>query len=472
MRLPRICILLILFSFASCEVQDDEDTSAVFLEAAKSFFSNKENLDGIQGLANAFIPDTGRQASEAFDGKANLDGIGQIVSGIGSLFAGGQGRQGADYYSVIGSVLDSVLNPSKSAKRTTREAEEKHEPSIDMESVMNIGSMLLGQGGNSDFLLGFLPMVMQNLGGGGNDVEGGPRKKHDHSDHSWYMPPVLEQLHVMWDHFSNSELGQTLWKNSGLSQFVDQMTDATGRVQYEKLMDSFENPMLRRRWIRGLTNYVGEWISHISDPQIQQRYLNTMQFVGNSFLKAQGFPKVAMFDATRPAESLSRLADAVAKRHLGIKFESSQYIKPAVAYIQELVTLASERGFIMSRMNAREISNRLSDVINHDIVDPVLKTYRAYKWSIKRPECASQILCTINEKNGQDKRQSRLRSSLLKMTSYPAAFAVSNKLGTTFWTLYGAIAEHDRCVQKYPADCSDFHEEEIRVTTESVHSEL
>lgn len=247
-----------------------------------------------------------KQASEAFDGKANLDGIGQIVSGIGSLFAGGQGRQGADYYSVIGSVLDSVLNPSKSAKRTTREAEEKHEPSIDMESVMNIGSMLLGQGGNSDFLLGFLPMVMQNLGGGGNDVEGGPRKKHDHSDHSWYMPPVLEQLHVMWDHFSNSELGQTLWKNSGLSQFVDQMTDATGRVQYEKLMDSFENPMLRRRWIRGLTNYVGEWISHISDPQIQQRYLNTMQFVGNSFLKAQGFPKVAMFDATRPAESLSR----------------------------------------------------------------------------------------------------------------------------------------------------------------------
>lgn len=67
------------------------------------------------------------------------------------------------------------------------------------------------------------------------------------------------------------------------------------------------------------------------------------------------------------------MADAVAKRHLGIKFESSQYIKPAVAYIQELVTLASERGFIMSRMNAREISNRLSDVINHDIVDPVLK---------------------------------------------------------------------------------------------------
>lgn len=53
--------------------------------------------------------------------------------------------------------------------------------------------------------------------------------------------------------------------------------------------------------------------------------------------------------------------------------DSLQYIKPAIAYVQELVTLASDKGFIMSRVNAREISNRLSEMINHDIVDPMLK---------------------------------------------------------------------------------------------------
>ena len=472
MWLPRTCILLILLGLGNCEKHEDEDASTVFLEAAKSFFANKDNVNGLQGLASAFVQSTaGRQVNEVFGEKSSLDGVGQIISGIGTLFADNENRQGIDY-SVLGSVLDSVMNSNKNTKRTARDVEQKQEPGIDLEGLLNMGSMLFNQNGNSDFVLGLLPMLFQNIDGGGNEVDGEPGKLHDHSGHSWYMPPVLEHLHVMWDHFSNSELGQALWKNSGLSEFVKQMSDPKGRVHYEKILDSFENPALRRRWIRGMTNYIGEWISYVSDPQIQQRYLNTAQFVGNSFLKSQGFPKAAMFDAIRPVESLSRLVNAVAKRHLGMSVDSLQYIKPAIAYVQELVALASDKGFIMSRVNAREISNRLSEMINLDIVDPMLKSYRAYKWSIKRPQCASQILCTINEVNEQDSSQSPLRRGLLRVTSFPAAWAVSNKLGSSFWVLYGAIMEHDRCIQKYPADCTEFHEEEIRVTTESTHSEL
>lgn len=71
--------------------------------------------------------------------------------------------------------------------------------------------------------------------------------------------------------------------------------------------------------------------------------------------------------------SILRLVNAVGKRHLGMKIDSSLYIKPAVSYIKELIALASEKGFIMSRVNAREISNRLSDTINNDIINPVLK---------------------------------------------------------------------------------------------------
>ena len=105
-------------------------------------------------------------------------------------------------------------------------------------------------------------------------------------------------------------------------------------------------------------------------------------------------------------------------------------------------------------------------------INPMLQSYRAYKWAIKMPQCASQILCTINERNEQDTEQPRLRSILLKATSFPAGWAVSYKLGTNFWILYGAIMEHDKCTQRYPADCTDFHEEEIRIKTENIHSEL
>lgn len=56
-----------------------------------------------------------------------------------------------------------------------------------------------------------------------------------------------------------------------------------------------------------------------------------------------------------------------------MKIDSSQYIGPAIAYIQELVNLASEKGFIMSRISARELSNKLSNTINNDIMEPILR---------------------------------------------------------------------------------------------------
>ena len=68
--------------------------------------------------------------------------------------------------------------------------------------------------------------------------------------------------------------------------------------------------------------------------------------------------------------------NAVAKRHINMKIDSIQYIKPAIAYIQELMNLASEKGFIVSRINARELSNRLSDTINNDLIGPMLKVNR------------------------------------------------------------------------------------------------
>ena len=59
-----------------------------------------------------------------------------------------------------------------------------------------------------------------------------------------------------------------------------------------------------------------------------------MQFVGNGFLKAQGYHKGQLFDPARPAESLSHLINAVFKRQFGLKVNSATYIKPATAYIQ------------------------------------------------------------------------------------------------------------------------------------------
>lgn len=58
---PRLCILLILLVVAKSDGHEDEDPSSVFLEAVKSFFANKENINGLQGLAKAFLHSDGRK---------------------------------------------------------------------------------------------------------------------------------------------------------------------------------------------------------------------------------------------------------------------------------------------------------------------------------------------------------------------------------------------------------------------------
>ncbi|XP_014230721.1 uncharacterized protein LOC106655049 [Trichogramma pretiosum] len=476
--------LLVFLAIASCVIgQHEDDTTNAFMEAASALLENQEAIGGLQGVAKAFMQsDGGKQGS--------ADGLGQIISGIGSLMAATQGGQsgvgqnsgpgaGIDL-SMIGNLigglssLSSAASPSHSHQKRSmhhENAAESSEGGFDFNSMINIASAFMGQTGNAEGVMGLLPLVL-NTFSGNTDKNG----HTDHSDHSWYMPPILENIHLMWDHFRNSELGQTLWKNSGLAQIVGTMTDEHGNIEWEKIMESFENPTLRRRWINSLTSFVAEWISHVSDPAVQQRYLATAQFIGNSFLKSQGYPKAVMFEPTRPTESLSRLINAVAKRHLNMNVDSYQYVKPAIAYVQELMSLASEKGFIMSRINARELSNKLSDSINNGFIAPLLKAYRAYKWGSKMPHCAAQILCSINHRpapvdGSKPALDESIRVGLTKVASFPAAWAISNKSNANFWSLYSSILETENCLVKYPADCTLFHEEEIRVTTEFPHSD-
>ncbi|XP_015585363.1 uncharacterized protein LOC107263061 [Cephus cinctus] len=453
MRLPRIEILLLFVGLVACK-NDEGDAANAFMEAAEALFNDKEAMTGLHNMASAFMEsDAGKQIGGMLSGgKGNSDGVSQILSGIGNLISASTNSQGGE-------------------QKSKREARSDDGGGFDLESMLNMANMFLGQNANSEGLMGLLPMVLENIGSSGSSNDVGS-KKQDHSNHSWFLPPFLENLHVMWEHFSNSELGQTLWKNSGLANIVGLMTDKEGNIQYAKILNSFENPALRRRWVKSLTNFISEWISHVSDPATQQRYLATGQFMVNSFLKSQGFPKSVMFDPSKPADSLSRLANAVAKRHLNMKIDSSKYIKPAIAYLQELMNLASKKGFIMSRVNAMELSNKLSELINNAILAPILKVYRAYKWSTKHPQCAKHILCVINEKSVETDKSAELRKAITKLASFAAAWGISRNVDISFWSLYGAIAEQQGCFEKYPGDCTAFHEEEIRVTTESIHSEL
>lgn len=127
--------------------------------------------------------------------KSTPDGLSQIISGISSLMSGGQNNQGFD---MIGTIL-SAMTASDNVGRKSRDIEhDEGNDGIDWGNIINMGSMFLQQRANNDMLMGLVPIVLETLGHGNND---GHVKNNDHSAHSWFLPPILENIHVMWEHF-------------------------------------------------------------------------------------------------------------------------------------------------------------------------------------------------------------------------------------------------------------------------------
>jgi len=128
-----------------------------------------------------------------FEKRSTTDGVGQIISGLSNLISGGQNNQGFDI-----SMVSSILSALNAGKRSARDTEHNEESGIDWGSIVSMGSMFLQQNANSDMTLGLVPMLLDALGHGMNDVDAGNK---DHSGHSWFLPPILENVHIMWEHF-------------------------------------------------------------------------------------------------------------------------------------------------------------------------------------------------------------------------------------------------------------------------------
>lgn len=131
------------------------------------------------------------------------------------------------------------------------------------------------QGSSIEGFMNVLPVLVNAFSGGhkhSEDPEVEDFEEHErHARASTFLPPFLSSAYVYWEHFKNSELGTTLWKNSGLGSILKLFIDKDGHFQVDKIFESMENSTFRRRWVRSLTSFVAEWMKHVSDPNTQAR---------------------------------------------------------------------------------------------------------------------------------------------------------------------------------------------------------
>ncbi|XP_021926119.1 uncharacterized protein LOC110832943 isoform X1 [Zootermopsis nevadensis] len=503
----RIVILVTIMTLTNAQRTDNEhkdEEPNPLIEAAKALLQDQLQNQGaaqaVTGLLQNFMQtDGGRNIGDMLLGAAksnNGANAVDILSGLGSILSSataeqGKGNEGGIDPQLIGQMVsmfasqamsghngdsdsnvDINNNEIKSGKG--RKKVGTNDAGIDWESMIGLASNFMasqgGAGGGWEGLLNMLPALIGG-GDGSNEVKRFHNKHQQHKSTS-YLHPFMETLYDYWEHFKSSELGQTVWRNSGLEATAQIFTDEDGHFEMERIFGSLENGTFRRRWIKNLSSFVAEWISHISDPATQTRYLTTLQFVGNGFLKAQGYHKGQLFDPARPAESLSHLVNAVFKRQFGLKVNSATYIRPAIAYIQEVLKIGQRKGISLSHLSSHDIENKLAETLNGEVIEPMLRVWRAYRYGTRHPQCDRYVICAVNQLDPSADKGAGLRPGITKLASITASWFLSSNTSTPFWKLYSAATDDHNCQVKYPVDCSDYHTEDIKATTEYAHSEL
>lgn len=225
------------------------DDSNPFLDIATSFlqetFANQQSgrgagsgvgangMAGIAQLIGSLVQQDGSKSNNGGLGAAQiLTGISQLINANSGTNQAGAGS-GFDP-SIIGNVIEMFTAGGDSAddddeppqvKRRKRANNSAQDNGIGLDTILNIASAFMGNSNNVDSghpnkanegLMSLLPMAIQAI----NSFSGpeGDKIHAKHKDHQWVLPPFLERIHVMWDHFSNSELAEALWEKSGINQ--------------------------------------------------------------------------------------------------------------------------------------------------------------------------------------------------------------------------------------------------------------
>ncbi|XP_045532885.1 uncharacterized protein LOC123720360 [Pieris brassicae] len=467
--MARLSIILVLCQIMTLPIlggRSEEDNPLLGLAA--SFLQNMgngggNNMDGLAAIGN--IMGTLMQGDNAknLGSMFGQDGgnAGDVISGLGSLFAGQDGKIDPAMIGSMVSMFAQQMAPEP--KREKREAED-----FNMESIMGLASGFLGNQNTASFL----PLIMNTLSSlSDNEAQ---KRSDGHKDHATFLPPFLEKAHLYWDIFINSELGKTLWEKSGFKRAMKSFVGPDGNVSFDLMMKNFENHSFRRHWIKAVAKYLTDMVVHIAKPEVYQRYLISGQFIINSFLETQGIPKTVHLNMQRSQESITALINYVLNKYLDMDTDVLGYVKPAIEYIKQTLKLAqSTSQSLASRSDYHKLADRITDTLNLEVIEPVLRVYRAYKHAVAAPHCQEHLLCLVNKHTDQDKLGlPGFKAGLTKLSSVAASAALSFQSGKGFWDLYNAIQSDVNCEAKYPADCSAFHEHELKVTTEVYHSEL
>lgn len=200
-------------------------------------------------------------------------------------------------------------------------------------------------------------------------------------------------------------------------------------------------------------------------------YLATGQTMANAFLQSQGFPQRSHINLERPSESLTNMINFGARKYINTDVDSSLVVTPIIKWFEKVSKLGSKD--FLKNLNTTEVSNSLTDTFNLEVIEPIAKVHRAYRYAVKHPKCDKYVICEVNSHDKGEKLElGNFKPSIIRFGSYAASWFISGKTHTSFWTLFAIANEPKDCKNVFYPTCSEFNDVENSVSSEYVHTEL
>lgn len=307
----RMCglslFIITMCLFKVCRLQQTETHTQTetnpFLDAAKSFLEEamEKNLDigksagmtALNGILHTIKNADSKQIGDLFSSMniPNSQNVaGDILTGIAGMLS--KNSQNFDP-KIIGQVTDVLSDMANKGTETENNEIPDKETSPDWGTILGLASNLLSsaadksfdnnsengiegllKGGGLEGLMNLLPLLTNSAPSGhvhfaDNELE--DQSEHKRHEKFNYLPPFMHIIYEYWEHFKTSEFGETVWKKSGLEGIFQLFVDKDGYFQVDRIFESMENISFRRKWIKSLSSFVGEWVKHVSDPTTQAR---------------------------------------------------------------------------------------------------------------------------------------------------------------------------------------------------------
>lgn len=86
--------------------------------------------------------------------------------------------------------------------------------------------------------------------------------------------------------------------------------------------------------------------------------------------------------------------------------------------LQEVFRLGQNKGLSLSHLSSQDIENKLSETLNGEVIEPVLRVWRGYRFAVKNTQCDKYIICELNRHDPRSEGPSGLKPGITKLARY------------------------------------------------------